>query len=224
MTKPALSTRTSPLYTVSQAARLAGTTPQTARRWLLGYRVAGHSMQPVFSRDAEQPLLSFLDLIELVVAVRFRRGAPGKPMPLERVRSAHHFMRGVLRIDHPFASTRLRSEGGHILHDFETADPAPRTLAVDLHGNYVLPNLVTEQLEAMDFASEDGLAVRWFPAGKAVPIVVAPGLGTGLPVVQGTNLRVSVIKARFDSGVKIEDLAVDFDLDSATVQAALRAA
>ena len=178
MTKPALSTQTSPLYTVSQAARLAGTTPQTARRWLLGYRVAGHSMQPVFSRDAEQPLLSFLDLIELVVAVRFRRGAPGKPMPLERVRSAHHFMRGVLRIDHPFASTRLRSEGGHILHDFETADPAPRTLAVDLHGNYVLPNLVTEQLEAMDFASEDGLAIRWFPAGKAVPIVVAPGLGT----------------------------------------------
>ncbi len=130
-------------YTLAQAARLASTTPQNVRRWLYGYEAPGHRMEPVFGSPTANdgpPSVSFLQLAELIVVARYRRRG-GRQIKLNRLRDAHRFARERLGIEWPFASEQFRFEGGHIIHEFESANPDGRRfrIAVDQEGGYVLP-------------------------------------------------------------------------------------
>jgi uncharacterized protein (DUF433 family) len=213
-------------YTVAQAARLAGTSPQNVRRWLLGYEAPGHRMAPVFGprEPGEAALaLSFLELAELIVVARFRRGS-GKQIPLARLRAAHDFARKKLGIEYPFVSGKLKVEGGHIMHEFEQENPGPGKLALDRNGHYALPIDFHDAMEMFEFDTESGLASRWYPLGREVPVVVDPDHGAGWPTIKGRNVRLEVLHARWKAGWDIEEIAEDFDLDPGDVQAALRAA
>lgn len=212
-------------YSVAQAARLARTSPQTVRRWLLGYGAPGHSLAPVLGRDRSQsgqPLsLSFLELIEIIVVARFRQGSRGtRPVPLDRLRQAHAYARERFGLPYPFASLRLREWGGHILHEFDAANPGTSTLALDRHGQWVLPYLVDSEIEHVDY---EGLwAQRWFPAGREIPLVVDPHLAGGRPTILGTGVTVDTIRQRFAAGESIEFLAQDFEVPSSAIEQALR--
>jgi hypothetical protein len=48
-----LSFRTDKMYSISQAARLARTTPQSVHRWLYGTTRPSHSMKPVFGERSD---------------------------------------------------------------------------------------------------------------------------------------------------------------------------
>lgn len=211
-------------YSVAQAGRLARTSAPNVRRWLLGYEAPGHRMEPVFgSKDPQaSPLaVSFLELTELIVVARFRQGeVSGRPIKLSRLRDAHEFARRELGLPYPFATLKLREFGGHILHTFETAHPGPGHLALDLHGNYVLPHFVEEELDLFDF--EDEFASRWFPAGRERRIVVDPRLAGGQPTILGTGVTADIVRRRFEAGEKMDTLADDFDLEIADVEEAIR--
>jgi hypothetical protein len=85
------------------------------------------------------PVLSFLELAELIVVARYRKRS-GHRIKLERLRAAHQFARERLGIEHPFASGRLLLEGGYIIHEFEAADPAAGAkIAIDIGGTFALP-------------------------------------------------------------------------------------
>lgn len=215
--------RSEPRYTLAQAARLAGTSPQNARRWMLGYEGTGHRMRPVFGSDrpAGEPLMvSFLELCELAVVARFRSN--DERLPLDRLRRAHAWARQSLGLEYPFASDAMRVEGGHVLYEFTRREPGPGTMALDLAGQWLLPVSVAEVLERFDF--DRTYASRWFPAGRAVPLVIDPERGSGLPTIAGRNLRADFLAGRWRAGEDIASLAEDYDLDVATVEAALRAA
>jgi uncharacterized protein (DUF433 family) len=216
--------RTGKAYTVSEAAKLAKTTPATVRRWLLGYDAPGHHMEPVFGgREAEESgvRVSFLELIEIVVAARFRRDDKVK---LERIRDAHEFARKQLFVPFPFASTEFQVHGGHLVHRFEEATPGAGQMAFDLHGQWVLPGIVQSALESVEFAEQDGLAVRWYPYGRDAHIVVDPHYAAGRPVIEGTRVPVGVIKDRFVAGDSTRYLARDYGLTVSVVEEVLRLA
>lgn len=215
--------RESLTYSIGDAARLAKTSPQNVRRWLFGYSAPGHAMRPVLGTRNDQPRLSFLDLVEIVVIARFRAGS-GDQIPLARLRAAHAFARERLGIPHPFASGRFRVEGGHILHEFESTNPGPGTLAVDAGGNYVLPIELGEALSLFDFDDADGLAERWYPFGKHVAVVVDPEHAAGQPVMTNSNVRIETLRERWHAGQTIAELADDFELDASSIEHALQAA
>jgi uncharacterized protein (DUF433 family) len=182
-------------------------------------------MRPVFGEHVpESPLaVSFLELVELIVVATFRRKG-GKQIPLMRLRAAHSFARERLGVAHPFASLKLKYEGGHIMHEFEQANPGPGKLALDMHGNYVLPLDLEDALDLFEFDPRDQLATRWYPRGKTVPIVLDPLHAAGWPAIEGSNVRLEVLRARWKAGWKIEELAEDFELTSDVVEAALQEA
>ncbi|MBI5949101.1 MAG: DUF433 domain-containing protein [Chloroflexi bacterium] len=213
-----------PRYTVAEAARLAGTSPQNVRRWLFGYEAPGHRMKPVLGlRDREQaPLVSFLDLCELAVVAAFRRAEHA--VTLERLRRAHQYAREVLRVSHPFASDRIATEGGHVLLDFERSHPGPGRLVLNLHGQICLPLPVSEVLRRFEYDEVAHMARRFFLYRRDIPVVVDPERGSGLPTIAGRNLRASVILARWKAGQGIASLAEDFELEPPVIEAALRAA
>ena len=212
--------QTLPAYTVSDAAKLAGTTAPTVRRWIWGNEIA-----PVFgtkSASAGQPVtISFLMLAEILVAVRFRR----RNIRLETIRQAHTFACDFLKVSHPFAFSEFDTLGGHIMHEFslQTGEPALYR-ALDTKGmQAALPMPVLERLLQLDFIEERGLAARWFPLGRNVPVVVDPRFAAGRPSIAGRGIRAKTILTRFFSvGESISALAEDFELDTDVIELIIR--
>jgi uncharacterized protein (DUF433 family) len=218
--------RTGKAYTVGEASRLARTTAATVRRWILGYDAPGHHMEPVFgskgSRDSQQALqVSFLELVEVIVASRFRAD---DRITLERIRRAHGFARKHWSIAFPFASMNFKAFGGHLMHQFEDEVPGPGHMAFDLEGQWALPGLIQEALESVEFESDDTFAARWYPFGRQAHVVVDPHYAAGTPIVEGTRIPIRIIRERFQAGDSIRHLAADFSLRSSIVEAAIRLA
>jgi uncharacterized protein (DUF433 family) len=212
--------RSGEAYTLAEAARLAKMSPQNVRRWMHGYQPPGHPVEPVFNgkeRDSRTPAVSFLELVELAIAGEFLRGTPGmKPASLARVRAAHRYLCDQLGVEFPFASVRLQTEGGRILHDFGERQPKGGSLVVSAGGQWVLPEPIQEELDALRY--RDGLAAEWFPFGSSVPIRINPLIAAGRPTVAGTGVRVETLRERAAAGEPIECLSEDYGIEPSTIE------
>lgn len=210
-------------YTPAQAARLAGTSAATVRRWVLGYAHGDRSMAPVFGemrpKTGEPVLLSFLELAEVIVAARFTR-AGGK---LQKVRDARaHAAARWPELPYPFASLRLKMLGGELLHEFDEMQggSALALSASSVDGEqWILPGMVSQALDLFDFDETDEMATRWFPAGRGVPIVIDPHYGGGQLTVADRGVRVDLVRRRFfDAGQSLEFIAGDLEIESTTLE------
>jgi uncharacterized protein (DUF433 family) len=183
-------------------------------------------MAPVFGgarrRSDEAPkVVSFLELIEIVVVARFRKGSPGHPaVKLERLRRAHAYARERFQLPYPFASLKLQEYGGHILHEFDVQEPGDTALALDMGGQWVLPGLVRDELKHFEYANE--LVSRWYPAGPEIPVVVDPHIAAGRPTIAGSGVTLNTIRERFAAGDSIAFIAEDFELEPSVIEKALQ--
>jgi len=212
--------RTKPEYTITQAAKLAGTSSATVRRWLYGYESERAQMRPVFgtkekAKEANVEV-SFLQLAEIVVVCRFRH----RRIKLERLRRAHHYARNEFHIEYPFASLKLKTDGAHVLSVFQEREPGVSLLSLDQYGQWTLPGDVVKTLEAFEF--EEELAARWFPLGKTVPLVIDPRYGAGRPTIPERRLTVETIYKRWKAGQTIKFIASDFKLLPSLVETTLQ--
>lgn len=219
--------RTGKAYTITQAARLAETSPQNVSRWLRGYSYADHHMAPLFGEvravreENAPPRLSFLQLSELVIASRIRNSK--SRISLDKIREAHEFARTRWGIEYPFASLKLSLLGGEIIHEFETQkDGARSAIAISSGGTWVLPPMVEQAIALFEYDEEDGLAVRWFPAGRDSRLVVDPRVAAGRPVIQGTLVTIDGIKARFKAGQDMAFIAHELSISRRDVENAVR--
>ena len=213
-------------YSIPETARLAKTTAATVRRWLVGYDAPGHHMEPVFGEihqgEAGTPLqVSFLQLVEIAIAVQFRR-VDG--VSLERVRRAHSYARKVWLVPFPFATMKFKVSGGHLMHQFEETEPGSGHLAFDLDGQWALPEFVFDELNTVDFEATGEYASRWYPYGRQAHIVIDPHFVAGRPIIEGTRIPVRAVKERFDAGESIRYLARDYGLSISTVEEVIRLA
>ena len=209
--------RGEPMYTFAEAGRLAGVSSSTVRNWLFGYVTRDRDVPPLFKLPDEQgPMVSFLQLIEIVVAGRFRKA---HRVPFPRVRRAYENAQRQFELEHPFAHLRLEALGGHIVTWIEE-EPVSSAQALDEPTQRTLPGLVQETLEQILYVEE--LASRWWPQGKDTPIVVDPRISTGLPVIDATGITVQMLYRRWKAGQDIEFLANDYRLEAPVVETAVR--
>ena len=210
--------RTTSLYTTAEAARLAETTTATVVRWFRGHRAA----PPLFAdRRPDQATfhLSFLELVELIVARRLR--ACG--LSVEQLRQSREFARERWGVEHPFAELRLNTLGcddsnaSSPVHDDEwptSLPPLPKFSA-----------LVTQAIEYDDCA-QDAAAGTWarrlFPAGDSAPLMIDPRFAGGAVTFLNRGLLLETIVNRWRADESIAFIASDFDLDESDVEAALR--
>jgi len=178
-------------------------------------------MEPVFGgkprADGRPVRVSFLQLAEIIVVARFRHLG----VRLQRLRAAHRFAREAFGLPYPFASLKLTSAGGHVLHSFDERFPG-QMLALDTGGRqWTLPGIVTRELERFEYEG-DPWVLRWFPEGRACPIVIDPHVSGGLPTIAKTGVSVTIVQKRFTAGESIDDIANDFELARADIEVALR--
>ena len=212
--------RTDSMYSFAEAARLANVSVTTVKNWLFGYTVQGREVPPLFS-SGSVGMVSFLQMIEIMVAGRLRKSARRKPMPFHKVREAYINAQEAWDLEYPFAHLKLEALGGHIVHFLQGGEPVGRFQALDSPEQWTLPGLVRrETTDQIEYHEE--LAARWFPIGKTVPIVVDPRVSTGLPIIEGRGVTVQAIRKRFKSGLRIDFIAEDFGLKRDLVETALQ--
>jgi len=211
--------RTGSMYTFGEAGRLAHVSPTTVKNWLFGYTVRGQIVPPLFP-SGNGSMVSFLQMIEIMVAAQFRKSRLGRSISFHTVRDAYKNARDSWGVEYPFAHFKLEAMGGHIVHFLREGRPISSYQALDAPAQWTLPGLVRETLDQLEYEHE--LAARWFPVGRAVPIVVDPRLSTGLPTISGRGVTVQAIRKRFKAGLRIEFIAKDYQLDPSLVETALQ--
>ena len=106
------------IYTLGEASRLSGVSPQRIRRWLLGYSYnregQTRSQVPVF-RGQIPPFdskleLGFRDLLEIRIVNAFADAGLGLPT----IRKALDRASRLIDNDHPFSTARFRTDGRDI--------------------------------------------------------------------------------------------------------------
>lgn len=204
--------RTDPLYTFSETAHLAHVSPGTVRNWLLG-----RDGQPPLFTEPQTPMVSFLQLIEIIVAANFRKT---EHVTYDRVRRAHENARQMFGLEYPFAQETLEAIGGHIVRRIHEDDSDKSLQSLDEPALWTMPGLIVGLVEQIEYEHE--LAAQWYPAGKSLPIVVDPRISSGVPTIVGRGVTIHVIHKRFVSGQRMDFIAKDFELEPNVVEEAVR--
>jgi len=207
--------RTQPMYSFGEVARLAGVSVSTVRNWLFGYTVEERQVAPLLKAPPETTYCSFLNLIEIVVAARFRKV---EGTSFQTVKRTYENAQKLYSLQYPFAHLQLKSIGGHIVRMIKEKGSLQ---AIDIPEQYTIPNLVIEMTEQLEYELE--LAAKWYPVGKKIPIVVDPCISSGVPTIEGRGITVENIEKRFYVGKqKWEFIAKDLALQENVIQEVIR--
>ena len=229
--------RTDPMYSFSEAAQLGHVSTSTVRNWIRGYEGKERQIQPLFNTPASDvPMVSFLQLIEVIVVGKFRKSYR---YSLEKIRRAYEYTRTEFSLDYPFAHLKLEPLGGHIVGWMRGEIPGSSLEPPTLQE---LDEVTTSSLQAFDeplqwslpvpilamlhhqlvYDMQQNLAERWYPLGKTVPIVLDPRLSSGVPTVEGRAVTFQTIHKRFKAQQRINFIAQDLDLEPELVETVLQ--
>lgn len=217
------------LYPVPEAARLARLPVRTLWNWVRGdgYRAGGRAARahPVIRPTAKSPdgfALSFINLMETVALAGFRESG----VSMQRVRKALQYAARHMQMEHPLVHERILSDGVDLFWQYQQREPQGEVHLVNISrgGQKAFPESVMRYLREMEWGP-DFLVSRWWPGSRragAGAVVVDPARAFGAPVIAKTGIRTRDVFQRFSAGEPIEELAIDYGLSVAQIEAAIR--
>jgi uncharacterized protein (DUF433 family) len=205
-------------YRYAEAARLAQTNPQTIVAWLRLIEADQAKLRPEAAERVK--LLSYLQLLELALVVRFRQSGV-------RLADLADLHRALTRRDVLGEAVDPASRHPFVLRSFKRSGPREcarrgttlRCALRHVQGDDTWNLLIGEFFEQVDF--DERLIVRWYPRGRKQGVVVDPQRGFGTPVIDGSGIPTYIISERRASGEEIEELADDYGLTIQQIAAAL---
>lgn len=208
------------LYSVPAAARLLKARSGELRRWAFGYERGGNRYDAAIRTDFEEvggeKILTFLDVVELM----FIRGLRASGHSFPRIHEAHGVLSRLLQVEHPFALKRGFSDPAGIYALLEQENQGQLLIELKGAGQIAMWPTLQEYLHQLDFDLDD-VAERWYPAGRASPIVVDPRISFGAPVISGTRVETAVIAELYQGDESVDELAWLYDLEPAQIRAAV---
>ncbi len=197
--------RERPLYTPAEAARYLRLPKSTVRAWVFGQR----GFKPVVkSADPARRLLSFLNLVELMVLGSIRRK---HRVTLRLVRQGVAYLQRVFPSTHPLADHSFLTDETRLY-----VDKFGQILDVTREGQIVIREAIEEALRAVE-RDPAGVPIKLYlpQSERAAPargaVVIDPRVGFGRPVIDGTGIRTEIVVSRFRAGEPIESLARDYE-------------
>ena len=198
-----------PTYTIADAARYIGASHQLVSSWFYRETQTGVTLP---GKEHGEPL-SYLQLIEVAVVSTFRKLG----VHLERIRKARQYLAQRFNVEYPLTEYRFKTEGFHVLIDlaqFEH-DEELRLVVADKGGQLAWEDLMEDRLLEFDYEN-DGIAIKWHPAGRHSLVVIDPRVAFGAPNVSG--IPTWVLKGRYNAGETITDVIEDFQLEATAVR------
>lgn len=212
------------IYGLNEAARLAGVHPQTAKRWVVGYRWESpdgvqHESPPVFERELPdfrgEVALSFLDLVELLFVQRFREHG----VPLQTIRRAADVAAEMFgQVSHPFTLRRFETDGRTVLARVRDEDGDEHLIDL-VRRQAVFKEVFASLLRQLDYEHER--AARWWPLGKKVPVVVDPRFSFGRPTIADVGVPTATLADTAAAWGDTERVARWYEVSEKAVRAAL---
>lgn len=213
------------LYTIPEAARLAGVRPVELRRWLRGYNSgkgdATRYHPPLWTSelsDAAIDAVSFHDLLE----VRFVKAFRNLGISLQGIRIAAANAREILSSPYPFLCKHFRTDGKTIFA--EAMSESGELDLLDLRRRqYVFAGVVEPSLYAGIEFGADERAARWYPLERSKAVVLDPNLAFGKPVVTDVALRTDILyQAWLAEGKDKRRVARLYEVPTTAIEAAIR--
>ena len=180
------------IYPAAEAARLIDVTPTRVRRWLQGYQYPSASprgdsevvrQSPVVRRQgvADRTYASFLELIDLLFVKQFL----DKGITLQKLRKALEEAAHIFGIQH-FARETFFTDGRGIY--LEVKEQGRAIMELLSGGHWIIASVIKQLADQIGFHETTGLAQRWFPEGRSVPIVIDPSVSFGRPSIVGRGI------------------------------------
>jgi uncharacterized protein (DUF433 family) len=213
-----------PAYSFQEAAGLVGLPRSTLRSWVQGRSFPrrdgiGRSQAIIPLPKGAGSFLSFTNVVEAHVLALMRRRYNLK---LDVIRSAVRYVRDTLKVDHPLATERFKTNGVDLF-----VERLGKLITASKEGQLGMKGVLEASLERVEYDRE-GRAVRLFPLFRRSDapkhVVIDPRRAFGRPVLVGTSVPVVDIRSRFDAGESVEELAADYDVKREMIEEALRAA
>lgn len=205
-----------PVYTAAEAARYAKTSAPTIGRWRAGYSYAtpagGRRSEPLTS-GAPKGLLSFKDLLEVAVVAAARRA-----VPMKSIRRAVESAKDIYGVERPLILVEFKHDGQDIFTREQTG-ANHRVVNLSRSGQTAWRH-IEDVLQDLDY--EDGVALRWYPAGRQRPIVIDPRVSFGRPYILERGISTDAIRGRFQAGESFEDITDDLGVSEDEAQEAIR--
>jgi uncharacterized protein (DUF433 family) len=211
-----------PAYTLREAARLVSVPRSTLRAWVMGRTFPkrggqGRSPRIIVPAVADGSFLSFTNVVEAHVLSALRKK---HELELDAIRKAVRYVHEQLEVERPLAIEQFKTDGvslfverfGHLINASD-------------EGQVAMREVLAAYLARIEY--DRGRAIRFFPLHReAAPrlVVVDPRRAFGRPVITGTSVPVADIRARFDAGDGVDELARDYELAVDCIEEALRAA
>jgi len=210
-----------PRYTIPVAAVLAGTTPITLRRWLVGTPPAhDREPQPSVIPDDWKTIeghvyASFYNVVEAGFLAAYRNlGAP-----MQRIRRAVENVRGRSENPRPLLGENFKKLGKDLLYEFESIGGVNIVENVSSDGQIVLRDIVETHFDSIEY-DRHGPILMWLTAHRTIGIT--PSVGFGYPIIVRTGLRTDAVFAAFSAGEEIPDIADDYSITTEEVSEAIR--
>lgn len=214
--------RNIPAYGFNEAARYLKIAPATLRSWVIGrpYPLrerTGFFVPLIPLPDPGERKLSFANLIEAHV-LRSLRTEHG--MSLQAVRDALQYAQSKLKIKRLLLSPELRAGARELF-----LDRYSELISLSKSGQLALRKVLEAYLKRIEW--EQNLPVRLYPflrketADDARPIVIDPFISFGRPIIKRKSVSTATIVDRFDAGETDAELAADYDLEIAEIEAAI---
>ena len=211
---------TTPLYTVTEAARYLQVSRPTLGTWVDGY-VRGRPDRPVVGEPVVTalprsrpglPRLPFIGLSEAYVLNAFRRAG----VPLQRIRPSLDWLTAHVG-PHALASKDLYTDGAEVLWNFAqqagegtAAEAAVKQLIVPRSGQYVFRPIVEQYLRQVSFADDGFANLIRLPQYEKAEVVVDPRRGFGHPIFAKSGVQVDNVLGSIRAGESFEDVAEDY--------------
>ncbi|MEI2702121.1 MAG: DUF433 domain-containing protein [Baekduia sp.] len=217
-----------PLYGFAQVDHLLGLPAGTASRWIEGYERAGKTYDPVIRPAPTGELIAnWGEFVETRLLAEYRDAG----VPVLNMRPAIERLREELQTPYPLASAQmwLHVEGKELVRAIEEKVGLERRLRlVEVRTGQMLgwSRSVESFLKSLEWSDGDDTSdgdptvVRLRPESDIDQVVIDPLRGFGEPVVRG--VRTEVIAELMRAGESTSGIADTYELDQASVEAALR--
>ena len=207
------------IYTFSEAGRLTGLTSERVRSWFEDRAPAANSRtrSQVFQGDyGSQGVISFLDLIEVLVAGHMR----DLGISLDAVRKAYGALRRYLDTQHPFSHQDLLTDGQKLFVYLEGESKNRSELIEIVSQQHAIPQVLMPYLQRVDYDRASRLARQWNIGDN---VVIDPARALGKPIVRASAMPTAVLAAAYwANGEDAERVADWYGVAPADVLAAVR--
>lgn len=226
---PSLNVFELPLYTLTEAAHIAGAKPTTVHRWARGYTYrspAGEvrtEAQPLITTTGfgRKPVVPFVGLAEIYVLNAFRQVG----VPMQRIRPALTRLAQEMGLSAALASERLKTDGTEILYEYGAMEPASGVseLVVVRNGQRVFTEVVERYLNTITYDAGWVRRIR-LPQFGDVDVNVDPEINWGQPTLTSVGVRVQDVLSRIRAGEDPHAVAQDFDVPRFDIKQLIAAA